>query len=253
MSNDAVDQGGSKRRRGAFIVFEGLDRCGKTTQVQRLTEGWTGAGGVKGRRFPDRTTPLGTTINAYLTSQQEMDDHAIHLLFSANRWELQRVDNGGKVDDSTGMGDPSRILRGAEAIERDLTNGISVIADRYAFSGIAFSAAKGLNRSWLAAPDANLPAPDLIIFLHLPGEAAAARADFGGERYETVDIQTRVRDEFANVREKVQGYDGRSGEWVDVDAQGSIEEVEERIKRVVDPLLKRMEGEGLGEIKRLWV
>jgi thymidylate kinase len=45
-------------RRGAFIVFEGLDRCGKTTQVQRLIDGWArtsaGAdvGGVKGQRFP---------------------------------------------------------------------------------------------------------------------------------------------------------------------------------------------------------
>lgn len=27
-------------------------------------------------------------IDAYLRSQSEMDDHAIHLLFSANRWEL---------------------------------------------------------------------------------------------------------------------------------------------------------------------
>ncbi|KAJ9120069.1 hypothetical protein QFC22_002967 [Naganishia vaughanmartiniae] len=177
----------------------------------------------------DRTTPLGTTINAYLTSQQEMDDHAIHLLFSANRWEC------------------------ADAIERDLASGVTVIADRYAFSGIAFSAAKGLDRTWLAAPDANLPAPDLIIFLHLPADAASARADFGGERYETVDIQTRVRDEFAHVRERVKGYAGRSGEWVDVDAQGSKEDVEERIKRVVEPLVQRMEGQGLGEIKKLWV
>lgn len=27
-------------------------------------------------------------IDAYLRSQSEMDDHAVHLLFSANRWEL---------------------------------------------------------------------------------------------------------------------------------------------------------------------
>ncbi|KAJ9121052.1 hypothetical protein QFC24_005033 [Naganishia onofrii] len=142
-----------------------------------------------------------------------------------------------------------------ETIERDLANGITVIADRYAFSGIAFSAAKGLDRSWLAAPDAHLPAPDLIIFLHLPTGTASSRAQFGNERYETLDIQSRVRDEFAHVRERVRGYAGRSGEWVDVDAQGSIEEVGEKIRCVVQPLVERMkgEGEGLGEIKRLWV
>ncbi len=26
-------------------------------------------------------------INAYLSNATELDDHAIHLLFSANRWE----------------------------------------------------------------------------------------------------------------------------------------------------------------------
>lgn len=35
----------------------------------------------------DRTTPIGQMIDSYLKSQVEMDDHVIHLLFSANRWE----------------------------------------------------------------------------------------------------------------------------------------------------------------------
>lgn len=35
----------------------------------------------------DRTTTIGQMINSYLSNMTEMDDHAIHLLFSANRWE----------------------------------------------------------------------------------------------------------------------------------------------------------------------
>ena len=35
----------------------------------------------------DRTTPIGKMIDSYLQSKTEMDDHSIHLLFSANRWE----------------------------------------------------------------------------------------------------------------------------------------------------------------------
>ena len=38
--------------------------------------------------YIDRTTPIGQMIDAYLRSTSELDDHAIHLLFSANRWEL---------------------------------------------------------------------------------------------------------------------------------------------------------------------
>ena len=35
----------------------------------------------------DRTTEIGKMIDAYLKNTAEMDDRAIHLLFSANRWE----------------------------------------------------------------------------------------------------------------------------------------------------------------------
>jgi hypothetical protein len=38
-------------------------------------------------RPKDRTTPIGQMIDSYLKSQLDMDDHVIHLLFSANRWE----------------------------------------------------------------------------------------------------------------------------------------------------------------------
>lgn len=74
--------------RGAFIVFEGADRAGKSTQCQMLVE-HLAAAGVRAElwRFPDRTTAVGKMINAYLTSQAEIDDAAVHLLFSANRWE----------------------------------------------------------------------------------------------------------------------------------------------------------------------
>jgi len=39
----------------------------------------------------DRATPIGQMIDGYLKSQVDMDDHVIHLLFSANRWEAASV------------------------------------------------------------------------------------------------------------------------------------------------------------------
>jgi len=96
--------------RGAFIVIEGLDRSGKTTQVKKLEAELSQSGKkVKVLRFPgnpcpdtfsplmppmlilsklDRTTPIGQMINSYLQSKADLEDHVIHLLFSANRWEL---------------------------------------------------------------------------------------------------------------------------------------------------------------------
>merc|ERR1712146_783111 len=72
----------SSAKRGAFILFEGVDRCGKTTQCTRLVAALTekfGEGKVEFMRFPDRTTSIGSTINAYLTNKADLDDRAIHL------------------------------------------------------------------------------------------------------------------------------------------------------------------------------
>lgn len=40
--------------------------------------------------FPgaDRTTTIGQLISAYLEKKSDLEDHTVHLLFSANRWEM---------------------------------------------------------------------------------------------------------------------------------------------------------------------
>ena len=75
-------------RRGAFILFEGVDRCGKSTQCKLLVQNLQSRG-IEAElwRYPDRTTAIGQMIDKYLQSQTDMDDASIHLLFSANRWE----------------------------------------------------------------------------------------------------------------------------------------------------------------------
>ena len=91
-------------------------------------------------------------INSYLTMGCELDDRAIHLLFSANRWEL------------------------ASEIKKHLSSGTTIVCDRYAFSGVAFSASKdGLEMEWCKNPDRGLPAPDSIIYLDLPVAKAQKR------------------------------------------------------------------------------
>jgi dTMP kinase len=58
-------------------------------------------------------------LNQYLRNKDfKFSDEAIHLFFSANRWEMK------------------------EQILKDLESGITLVCDRYAFSGVAYSAAK---------------------------------------------------------------------------------------------------------------
>ncbi|EAL22116.1 hypothetical protein CNBC2540 [Cryptococcus deneoformans B-3501A] len=208
----------STSTRGAFIVFEGLDRCGKSTQVDRLVQRLERQGHrARLQKFPDRTTQIGKMIDAYLQSKTEIDDHAIHLLFSANRWEC------------------------SAAIRRDLANGITVIADRYAFSGIAFSAAKGLPFDFCLHPDAGLPLPDVTLYLTLPPETAAKRSAYGEERYESVSIQQAVRQQFKLVANEIKNRHG-SDKWIEIEADGTFEDVEERIWSQISNVVEYSNG-----------
>lgn len=180
--------------RGKLIVVEGLDRAGKSTQVARLVE-HLGARYVK---FPDRTTAIGQMINAYLTNQSDSNDQAIHLLFSANRWEM------------------------LASIVMTLEQGTNVVCDRYAFSGIAYSCAKGLNFAWCVGPDVGLPLPDVTLFLDLDEATAAQRAAYGEERYEKLAFQRLVRSAFGQVERMVLAAGGR---WVCIDARGTPDDV----------------------------
>ncbi|KXN81244.1 Thymidylate kinase [Leucoagaricus sp. SymC.cos] len=222
-------------RRAPFIVIEGLDRSGKTTQTSLLHAHLESLGiPVKLLKFPDRTTAIGKMIDSYLRSQSELDDHAIHLLFSANRWEL------------------------ASTITTLLNSGTAILCDRYAFSGIAFSASKpSLQHTfpttqndalpWCRSPDISLPAPDLTIFLDITPEQAKLRGGYGEERYEKEGMQKRVREVFYRLGEEMSTGDDVK-KWFVLDAGRERQVVAEELWKLVEPLTRGIDE----KIRRLW-
>lgn len=175
--------------RGQLILIEGLDRSGKSTQASILASKFTSSQLIK---FPDRSTPIGKLINEYLTNKSfSLNDQSAHLLFLANRWELN------------------------QQIQELLNKGYFVILDRYIYSGIAYTLAKneindesislGKNSKqlgdvdWLLAPDKGLPKPDLTLFLTLDLEEISKRKGWGDERYELQQFQAKVKDCFLQV------------------------------------------------------
>lgn len=206
--------------RGTFIVFEGMDRTGKTTQTKGVTRALESSGLCLAPnlpwRFPDRSTAIGQTINNYLSGECTLSDQAVHLLFCANRWEK------------------------ADEIERALQKGETVIVDRYAYSGVAYSMAKGMDQTWCREGDRGLPKPDVVVYLELAVDKARERGGWGEERYEKEEMQKKVGE----------AYTGMSGgnEWKVVDADGSEEQVFERVMDVVWDAVKRDKG----DIGRLW-
>ncbi|ODN02539.1 Thymidylate kinase [Orchesella cincta] len=190
---------GSLGGRGALIVLEGCDKAGKSTQCRLLVEALKKAGKpCHLYAFPDRTTEIGKVIDEYLRCTKNLSDEAIHLLFSTNRWEVM------------------------PKIRELLLNGESVVLDRYAFSGVAFSAAKGtLDLAWCMGPDVGLPQPDLVCFLNLSKEAASKRGDFGRERYEKTEFQDKVKSIFLKIQDPAY--------WKIIDADRTKEEVQSEL------------------------
>nr|XP_054114096.1 thymidylate kinase isoform X3 [Callithrix jacchus] len=75
-------------RRGALIVLEGMDRAGKSTQSRKLVDALCALGHrAELLRFPERSTEIGKLLSSYLEKKSDLEDHSVHLLFSANRWE----------------------------------------------------------------------------------------------------------------------------------------------------------------------
>lgn len=188
-------------------MFEGCDRVGKSTQCRMLVEALNSGGGrAQLMKFPDRTTAIGKQINAYLNKEVELEDHSVHLLFAANRWEL------------------------VPEIKRILLSGTSLVVDRYAFSGVAFTAAKKIAPlEWCKAPDIGLPAPDLVFYLKLSAKAAEQRAEFGSERYESKLFQEKVERQFEALR---------TGEWHVLDASRDIESLHSEVMRTAEKVIE---------------
>lgn len=82
-----------------------------------------------------------------------------------------------------------------------LKGGTSLVLDRYAISGVAYSAAKGLDLAWCKAPDHGLPKPDLVLFLDVPDERTTCREGYGQERYEQVEFQRKVRAAYEQLQD----------------------------------------------------
>jgi dTMP kinase len=149
-----------------FIVIEGIDGAGTTTQCQRLAQHF----GLHLTREPsDRA--IGTLIRRVLRREVAgVDERAVALLFAADR-----VDH-------------------VEAEIAPMLAARSVISDRYVMSSIVYQSL-GVDRAFVAEINRYARRPDLTILVDVdPNIAAARRAGRGGpgERYEDDRTQERV-------------------------------------------------------------
>lgn len=108
-------------------------------------------------------------LDGYLRKSIKLAPEVSHLLFTANRWELN------------------------DQIKKNLEDGIDVICYRYSFSGIAYSSgAVNLDFEWCKSREEGLVSPDAVIFLDVNLGLSSGRSGFGDEIYENMQDQRNV-------------------------------------------------------------
>ena len=211
------------RSPGALISFEGLDGCGKTTQLELEAQRLLGEGRVVKATKEPGGTPVGQKIREIV-------------LNSAN----------GPLCASTELALmlAARAQHIHELIRPAMESGVVVLCDRFSDSTVAYQGyGRGVPLEQLETLDGILChsfRPDLTLRLDIDPETAAERT--GSRNHAALQKETRFEDEgLAFFRRVQQGYHAIAHSDACrvrlVDGRGSIAEVHERIKRLVDEFL----------------
>ncbi len=135
-------------------------------------------------------------------------------------------------------------------IESELNKGTHIVMDRYAYSGAAFTSAKGLDLEWCKNGDRGLPQPDIVFFLEASEDQIATRGDFGKERYEKKEFQKLVKENYLKLME----FDEKQGLsiWKRINAGADIDKVKEDLLQAVQEKVDLCNKGQLGPLQRLW-
>lgn len=135
-----------------FVVIEGIDGSGKSTQVRMLCERLAAEGRNVIQTKEPTDGPIGTLAKSMLKDRAPFYGLTLQLLFAADRSEHMKG------------------LKSAVA-----SRSAVVVSDRYYHSTIAFGEALGINREYLEKINAAFPKPDIAFVLDIGVEEALRR------------------------------------------------------------------------------
>lgn len=206
---------------GAFITFEGIDGCGKSTQLRLLASELRMRGvPVVATREPGGT-PLGKKLRAALLDVQEQVDPLTELLvFAADRAQHVR----------------KHLL---PALEQNQV----VLSDRYADATVAYQGAgRGFDPELIEdivqlATNGLKPDLTLLFDLSVPESAVRTRKRVQNKRTDRLDIEdesfhTRVRNAYLDIA------NAAPERFRIIDARGSVDETHARVMDIVMPFLE---------------
>lgn len=197
---------------GLFITFEGIDGCGKSTQV------WKTA-----KYLADKSK-----YNHVIITREPYKDVGIRKILQSENDPYSQVEKLTKlfVDD--------RKAHISEMITPSLKNGYHVISDRYMLSTLAYQQAQGIPLEKLEEMHKGMPVPDLTFLVDVPVEVAVERMKKDTSR----KVEQKFEKNIEFIKKLRTNYLGiRSVPFYVIDGTKSIEDIfEKQIKPKIDDL-----------------
>lgn len=192
---------------GKFIVFEGLDGSGQSTQAKILEDFLTAQGyQVLLTKEPTSVSLAGQKIRRALDKKEKISPRELQALF---------------VED--------RRTHLEEEIVPALKAGRWVISDRYAFSTFAFGAADGLDLEELKRMNADFLLPDITFLLKVSPSVCMRRIQKRGQPTTLFEKEKKLEQVWENYRLLPEQFENI---YV-IDGEASIAKVAEAIQKII--------------------
>jgi dTMP kinase len=204
-------------KRGRFIVFEGIDGAGKTTQIELLEKKLKEMGRRVYRTAEPTESVSGGMLRDALAGITKRSACEMAALFT-----LDRIFHN---------------VNPVHGIEKMLADGVDVICDRYYYSTLAYQGSE-IKGDWAFDLNLNCPEirrPDVCLFLDLTPEQSLARIAKGRvtqEIYENREKLEQVRRKFYSVFDRLE----EDEHIVILDASRTIDEIADEIFSIVHTL-----------------
>ncbi len=174
-------------KKGRFIVLEGIDGAGTTTQLHRVRAALEARGERVLATCEPTDLPIGASIRSVLRGDLAPPPHdSIALLFAADR--LDHL---------------------AREIQPALADGVHVLCDRYLGSSLAYQGSH-CDQAWVAQINSHARLPDLTFYVRVSAETAVQRIGLrDGERRELFERKDTL-ERIAAAYDKVYGVTGEA-------------------------------------------
>lgn len=201
--------------RGFFLVFEGIDGAGTTSQQRWLCEELERQGMQVHKTAEPTANPVGRLIREVLRGEHApFSAHALALLFAADR-----------ADHLSREIDPAVLA------------GKVVVSDRYVLSSLAYQTMAGVPDDLVAQANAPFRTPDLTVYFDLPVEVAAQRRAKRGQAQEIFEVDDFQRGVATRYLDHAKRWQREGKPIVFVDAAQSFDAVSRQLYDLVLPHL----------------